>query len=236
VSGTPEGMQVSLDVLGVLRQLGSCGVSDVLDRAGLRRLLLEDLGPVTTSGSAVGRALTVQVDPVASGAGRPDRHLGAAAVDAGTDDRVIVIAVSGDARVSGAWGGLLSLAAHTRGICGTVVAGLCRDSDEIRELGYPVYAYGTTPTSARGRLREVAIEVDVTIAGVTVHPYDWIVADGDGVMVVPAVEAADVAVAGTAMLDAEAGLRERIRRGASLGSVLSGEYESLTDPGGARGG
>lgn len=227
---------MSAEVLGVLQQLGSCGVSDVLDGAGLPRQLLEDLRPVTATRPAVGRALTVQVDPVAPGAGRPDLHLGAAAVDAGADDRVIVVAVSGDMRVSGAWGGLLSLAAHTRGIRGTVVAGLCRDSDEIRELGYPVYAYGTTPTTARGRLKEVAIEVDVTIGGVTVHPGDWVVADSDGIIVVPAAEVAAVAAAGAAMLDAEARFSERIRCGASLTSVLSGDYESLTEPGGVRGG
>lgn len=227
---------MSAEVLGVLRRLGSCGVSDVLDGAGLRRQLLEDLVPVTAARPAAGRALTVQVGPVAPGAGRPDRHLGAAAVDAGADDHVVVVAVSGDVRVSGAWGGLLSFAAQTRGICGTVVAGLCRDSDQIRELGYPVYAYGTTPTTARGRLKEVAIEVDVTIGGVTVHPGDWVVADSDGVLVVPAAEGAAVAVAGAAMLDAEAGFIEQIRRGAALTSVLSGDYESLTGSGGANGG
>ncbi len=227
---------MSEDVLGLLEQLGTCGVSDVLDRAGMPRQLLKGLRPVTAARPAVGRAVTVQLAPIEAGEARGDRHLGAAAVDAGASITVIVVAVSGDARICGAWGGLLSLAAHTRGIRGTIVAGLCRDTDEIRRLGYPVYAYGETPTTARGRLKEVDVEIDVTIGGISVRPGDYVVADSDGVVVVPADEVGGIADAGVAILDAEAGFSERIRRGASLASVLRGDYESLTEPGGARGG
>lgn len=219
--------------LDVLQRLGSCGVSDVLDGAGMPQQLLAGLRPVTAAKPLVGRARTVQLAPMTPGTDRPDRHLGAAAVDAGGETCVVVVAVSGDWRVSGAWGGLLSLAAHTRGIRGTIVAGLCRDTDEIRELGYPVYAYGATPTTARGRLMEVAVEVDVTIDGITVKPGDYVVADGDGIIVVPAVEIDRIVLDGAVMLRAESDFGERIRRGSSLASVLSVDYESLTEPGGA---
>lgn len=219
---------MSAAILDLLQQLGSCGVSDVLDAAGAPRRLLPDLRPVTVAQPVAGRALTVQLAPMAPGEGRPDRHLCATAVDAGSDEDIVVVAVDGDAAVSGAWGGLLSLAAHTRGLRGTVVAGLCRDTDEIRALGYPVYAHATTPTTARGRLKEVATGVDVTVHGVAVRTGDYVVADSDGVVVVPAEEIAAVVESGRAMLEAEAGFMRRIRAGEQLTAVLGGAYESLT--------
>lgn len=223
-------------MLEVLRRLGSCGVSDVLDGAQIPRRLLTCLRPVTVMRPVVGRVITVQVAAVQPGAARPDRHLGGAAVDAGSDDSVIVVAVSGDAHIAGAWGGLLSLAAVTRGIRGTIVGGLCRDTDEIRELGYPVYAFGATPTTARGRLQEVEAGGEVAISGVTVRPGDYLVADSDGVVVLPATDVSAVVDAGTAMLRAELVFSEQIRQGKSLAAVLSADYEALTEPGGPGGG
>lgn len=222
-----------MTVQAVLEQLGTCGVSDALEAAGRRPRPVAGLRPLTTSRVIAGRASTVQLAPMARGEPLPERHLGAAAVDAGGEDTVVVVAVAGDPAISGAWGGLLSLAAHGRGIRGTVVGGLCRDTDEIRALGYPVYGLGSTVTTARGRLKEVAVGIDVTMAGATVSPGDHVVADGDGVLVVPASDTDALVGAGQRMLVAEAGLADRIRAGEPLASVLGGSYESLTRGAGA---
>src|SRR5206468_3484334 len=139
-----------------------------------------------------GRAITVELG--VPGPSPPPRHLGAAAVDAASPGDVIVIAAGGRTDAAG-WGGVLSLAAAVRGVRGVIVDGACRDVDEIRDLGLPVYARAAVARTARGRLAEVAWDVPVSIGGATVAPGDHVLADGSGLVVIPAARKADVLAA-----------------------------------------
>ena len=96
----------------------------------------------------------------------------------------------------------MSRIAHARGIAGLVVDGAVRDLDEIEELGFPVFGTGVVPVPPG---REVAGEVGVPIecAGRIVAPGDWVYADGDGVVVVPARIHDDVVVLARAALEKE---------------------------------
>jgi regulator of RNase E activity RraA len=97
-----------------------------------------------------------------------------------------------------AWGELFSSAAMARGARGAVVDGVIRDTAKIARLGYPVFARGTRPTDALGRISLVEQDVEVVLAGVSVRPGDLVAVDDDGIVVIPrerAPEAAERAIA-----------------------------------------
>ena len=94
-------------------------------------------GPMWPCPKIVGRAVTMKIKPV--GLDKPKQHLGTLPIDAAQPGDVIVIDNGGRPDTS-CWGGLLALAAKTKGISGVVIDGACRDIDESRELGFPVYA------------------------------------------------------------------------------------------------
>lgn len=82
-------------------------------------------------------------------------------------------------------GGLSALWAAKAGLAGCVVDGAIRDSDTITEIGLPVYSSSRNPRSARHRFDAVALNDMVTFAGATVYPGDYVIADGDGICLVP---------------------------------------------------
>ena len=192
--------------------LDSCAVSDALDTLGLPSGL-GGMHPMWGAPRAVGCAVTVRVEPYQPGPAGP--HLGASAVaDAGPHD-VVVVANDGRTDVS-CWGGLLSLGARLRDARAAVVDGACRDVDEARELGFPVYARASTPTTARGRLRECSTGEQVVIADVTVEPGDIVVADATGIAFVPRARAAEVLDLALAVQDREHAIADDLRAGMPL--------------------
>ena len=79
-----------------------------------------------------------------------------------------------------AWGGLVSRLAQRRGVRGTIMWGTCRDVEEIRQVGYPVWAVEACPRRSRNDFTFGSINEPITIAGVTIGRNDWIVADESG--------------------------------------------------------
>lgn len=110
------------------------------------------------------------------------------------------------------WGDLLSRIAQAKGILGLVTDGAVRDSDSIRALGFPVFCRGTGlfgPAKEHpGQLGE-----PIVLEGVRIEPSDWVLADGDGVLVIPGSSVAETIAAAQAVAQRE---REMVRR-ASLG-------------------
>jgi 4-hydroxy-4-methyl-2-oxoglutarate aldolase len=97
-----------------------------------------------------------------------------------------VVAVStGESKRNAPWGELLSTAAKARGARGAVVDGLVRDVRAIQKLDFPVFTAGIKPVDSRGRGMVVDYNIPVLCGGVVVSPGDLIVADYDGVVVIP---------------------------------------------------
>lgn len=221
------------DVIARLSRLDTCAVSDALDRLGLDGVVL-GLGPVGAQRRVAGRAVTVQLGQVAaepeaqsSEGGTPShRHLGSAAVDASGPGDVIVVAHGGRSHVAG-WGGLLSLGAVTRGVEGVLVDGACRDVDEARELGLPVYARGAVPVTARGRVTELSWNTPIMFGEVAVTPGDLVIADGSGIAFVPAARAAEVIAAAEEITGREQAMAAAVRAGRPVSEVMGAQYESL---------
>lgn len=82
------------------------------------------------------------------------------------------------------WGGILSQLAHHKGISGTVINGVCRDTAEANSVGYPLYALGNYMRTGKDRVQVAAVCEPVVISGVLINQGDLIVADIDGVVVV----------------------------------------------------
>jgi regulator of RNase E activity RraA len=213
-----------------LRALDSCAVSDALDRHGLRGVVTGPR-PLAATGTIAGRAVTVLLGPPDQAprtAGRPGRHLGAAAVDASGPGDVLVVAHQGRTDCAG-WGGLLSRVAVARGIAGVVVDGAARDLTEARELGFPVHALVEVPTTARGRAVERAWGQPVELAGIPVAPGDLVMADAGGTVVIPAAFADDVLATAERIAATEATMAAAIDAGSPVSTVMSTSYEELTD-------
>lgn len=200
-----------------LSGLDTCAVSDALDRLGLAGAVL-GLSPLGAPGKRIaGRIRTVKVGPRRDDAPRP--HLGARAIAAAAPGEVIVVDHRGRLDVS-AWGGILSLAASVRGVAGVIVDGACRDLDDARQLGFPVFARAGVPVTARGRIVEESFDEPVTIGTVPVAPGDYAVADASGVVLVSAARAEEVATLAQAIAAREAAMARAVRDGSSIVEVM----------------
>jgi regulator of RNase E activity RraA len=106
------------------------------------------------------------------------------AVDRCQPDDVLIAAAQGSQR-SGIWGELLSTAAMNGGCVGAIVDGAIRDITKMRDMKFPVFARGACIYDSKDRQRVTDIDIPVEIDGVTFHPGDLVIADTDGIVVVP---------------------------------------------------
>jgi regulator of RNase E activity RraA len=113
-------------------------------------------------------------------------------------------------------------------IAGVIVDGICRDIDESRELGFPVFGRGVIPATARGRVIETAFNSAVAIGPVTVRPGDWVIADGSGVVFIAAENIGAVVEQAETLAAREAELIADIESGTPVSQVMSRTYEHMT--------
>lgn len=117
-------------------------------------------------------------------------------------------------------GGLMSLRARMRRLAGAVIDGAVRDVQELRQAGWPVFARATTP-NAGTHDQQGAWNLSVTCGNVVVHPKDWIVADEDGVVVVPSSLWSEAKQQATAIEKREAEIEKFLREGLSLAEAVA---------------
>jgi 4-hydroxy-4-methyl-2-oxoglutarate aldolase len=213
-----------MDVLSRLSQLDTCVVSDALDKLGLPGVAA-GLSRLATDKKLAGQILTVKLE---SANGRlAERHLCTAAIEAARAGDILVIEHHSRTDCAG-WGGLLSRAAMVKGIAGVVVDGLCRDIDESRELGFTVFARGVIPATARGRVIETDFNCPITVDSVVVHPGDWVIADGSGVVFLAQENIEAVLAQAEQLVAREATLLKDIEAGIPVSQVMSRTYEHMT--------
>jgi len=194
-----------------LAKLDTCAVSDALDSLGLKGATW-GVRPQWPCGRIVGRAVTMKIKP--AGLQAPTQHLGTAPIEAAKSGDIIVIDNGGKLEFS-CWGGLLALSAKLKGLSGVVIDGACRDIDEARELGFPVYARGAVPMTARGRVIQDTFNAEIQFAGVQCHPGDLVIADGSGVVIIAKEREEDVVAAAEAIYQQEQEMADGIRKGYS---------------------
>jgi 4-hydroxy-4-methyl-2-oxoglutarate aldolase len=170
--------------------------------------------------------ITVKLGP--KGDKQSTRHLGTAAVEAASPSDVIVIEHGGRLDVAG-WGGLLSTAAKFKDIAGVIIDGACRDVDESREMGFPIYGLAAVPSTARGRIREYSFNEEIIIQTVLVAPGDWVLADGSGIVFIPDSRIEEVIQKAEAIADREAAMARAVLDGKSIVEVMGIHYETMLE-------
>lgn len=193
-----------------LKKAGVTALSDALDRLGIAGQAV-GIMPVARTMRFAGPAFTIRMLPVGLTGGAVGDYIDDVAPGS-------VVVIDNDGRPDQTvWGDILTFVAHAKGIAGTVIDGVCRDSDRCVELGYPVFARGNTMRTGKDRVTADAYNVPVQIAGVRVAPGDWLVGDADGVLSIPADRVAEVLDAAEEIEAAE----DRIRAAVSGGMRLA---------------
>lgn len=126
----------------------------------------------------------------------------------------VMVSVNPDSEV-GHFGELTANSARRRGCAGVILDGNLRDVEGLRAIGFQVFYRDLSPRNAIGRWEMVAAQVPVTIGGVTIHPGDLILAEFDGVLVIPSASAEAVLLDAEQIIGAEALVRDEMRAGES---------------------
>jgi regulator of RNase E activity RraA len=203
-------------LLARLARLDTTVVSDALDAHGLTPGV-GGIQSLTGATRVLGYARTVALEPDPGDA--PGPHIATEAIAAAHPGDVMVVANDGRTDVS-CWGGILSLGCVQAGVAGVVADGVCRDVAEAQEYGFPVFARGTTPRTARGRLRQKSTGQPVTVAGVRVADGDLVIADDSGVAFIPREHAERVLERAGQIVTRERAIADDIRNGVPLPQAM----------------
>jgi len=214
------------EILARLAAIDCCALSDALDKLGMAGQVT-GLPRESGRGRLAGIAVTVRLgtgDPPPG----PPRHLGTMAIEAA--DALTVIMVEQRTGVeAGCWGGLLTRGAIQAGVRGVIADGPVRDIDEARELDFPIFTNRLTCLTARNRVVEKETNGPIRIGDVTVHPGDYVVADGSAVIIIRPDKVMAVLDAAEAIVAREAAMIAQIESGTTMSAVLGGNYEHMLE-------
>jgi 4-hydroxy-4-methyl-2-oxoglutarate aldolase len=206
------------EIVGAFAGLGVATVHEAQGRTGLMRPRIR---PVWKGAHIAGTAVTVSVPP-------NDNWMLHVAVEQCRPGDVLVVAPTSFSD-AGYFGELLATALAYRGVRGLIIDAGCRDITELEEMGFPVWS---ACVSATGTVKETlgSVNVPIVCAGQIVDPGDVVVADADGVVVVPRAEAEEVLAASRAREEKEAVSRKRYAAG-ELSLDVSGMRDALAAKG-----
>ncbi len=211
-----EGLSMSSQVLQkfgperikeALLKVSTANISDAMHREpcmhGIHQL-------TCTGAKTVGKAYTVRT--VDGDWAKPVE-----AIEKAEKGDVIVVDAGGGA--TAVWGELASWSCKMKGIEGIVIDGAVRDVDDIRDMGFPVFAKHKASNAGEPK-GYGGMMLEINCGSRCVRPGDWIVGDDSGVMVIPKVEAVQIANRALDVMEREGRIREEIKEGRTLSIVM----------------
>jgi len=198
---------IESEIRNMLLKVSTPNISDAMHRARAMR----NIYPLITGKRIIGRAVTVHTMD-------GDWAKTVEAIDVADKGEVIVIKCSGDKEA--VWGELATSSCVNKEIAGVVIDGAVRDVDDIRKLDFPVFIRREVPNAGEPKgFGEINVKIEC--GGLGVSPGDWIVADDNGVMVLPREDAYEIAKRSLEVKKHEERLRaEIVEKGRTLAEIV----------------
>lgn len=205
-----------VEMIEAFHALSTPTISDALDVLLLSGGCL-GLRPVVMGHKIAGPAYTVRYIPIGTEKTGAGDFLDD--VPAGS----VVVLDNGGRTYCTVWGDLMTRIAKRNGVAGTVIDGVCRDVDLIRELRYPIFTRGAFMVTGKGRAQLASVQETVTIGEQSVQPGDVVIADDSGVVVVPKSRAEEVLRTAQGIAEREDRIKRMIEEGLTLKEARSRE-------------
>ena len=205
---------------GLIARAAQNTVADLHEGLGAiatrQQLMQSRMRPVWTGAKVCGQAITCYNYP------GDNLLLHVAAKLAAPGD--VIVATNGGSAQGALWGDMITYYAQKKGIAGAIIDGAARDTEKLRQMGFPVFstAIAVSHPEKRG---PGSVNVPMVVAGVTVNPGDLIVADDDGVMAIPPALVAQAVANAEARAAKEQSFRDRVDEGATMYDLLGLQKE-----------